>query len=343
MSWLKKLRQNFLSYLRVTDELTVRVYKGFGNSEQVVIYGHVLRLAPLPRKKYRTSFWVNTLALLRLFMVRPVGGATVRLRSQTQDIRFVAEKDGFFRLEWKPEEALAPGWHSVEVDVISTNIDEPLATGTGSFLVPNTTRFACVSDIDDTFLISHSSNLRKRLYVLFTENAYTRDPFEDVVQHYQLLAQAGTTEEHPNPFFYVSSSEWNLYDYIQTFCTRNGIPDGVFLLSQIKGLHEVWKTGQGKHMTKFARIVRILEAFPNKEFILLGDDTQEDPTIYGSLVEHFPNRIHCVYLRRIKPENEARTQDMVTKIKSAGVSCCYFKHSSEAIQHSRSIGLLTHV
>jgi phosphatidate phosphatase APP1 len=338
------IKHKILTWLRISDEPVVKVYRGYVHQQKVVVFGHVLRRSPMPRQKYRQNFWINTFALLRLFMTRPVSGVTVKVGGIREDVRFITEKDGFFRLEWTAE-PLSPGWHPVKVDLITTNLgpENPVATGEGEVYRSHPTQFGIVSDIDDTFLISHSANLRKRLHVMLTENAYSRDPFEDVVKHYQLLAHAGTEVNAPNPFFYVSSSEWNLYDYILTFCEKNDMPDGIYLLSQIKRFREVWKTGQNKHVTKFARIVRILEAFPEMKFVLLGDDTQEDSSIYTSLVIHFPRQIRCVYLRRVHKKNEARTQAFVDQIVAAGVPCCYFKHSSEAIQHSETIGLIEKV
>ena len=43
-----------------------------GMPDHLVIHGHVLALSPLPRKKYRKSILNNAVALLRLFMVKPV-------------------------------------------------------------------------------------------------------------------------------------------------------------------------------------------------------------------------------------------------------------------------------
>ncbi|KAA9354597.1 App1 family protein [Larkinella humicola] len=336
------IKDKILTWLRISDKPVVKVYRGYVHQQKVVVFGHVLRVSPMPRQKYRQNFWINTFALLRLFMMRPVSGATVKVSGIAEDVRFVTEKDGFFRLEWTPGEPFTPGWHPVKVDLITANFgpEDPVATGQGEVYRPHSTQFGIVSDIDDTFLISHSSNLRKRLHVLLTENAHSRDPFEDVVTHYQLLARAGTEGNATNPFFYVSSSEWNLYDYILTFCEKNDMPNGIYLLSQIKRFREVWKTGQNKHVTKFARIVRILEAFPEMKFVLLGDDTQEDPNIYTSLVSHFPQQIRCVYLRRVNKQNSVRTQEFVDQIVAAGVPCCYFSHSSEAIRHSETVGLV---
>ena len=197
-----------------------------------------------------------------------------------------------------------------------------------------------MSDIDDTFLISHSSNLWKKLYVLFTKNAHSRKPFEGVVKHYQLLSQAHTTTNHPNPFFYVSSSEWNLYDFIKEFTRKNELPEGVYLLSQIKRLSEVWKTGATKHSGKFMRIARIMEAYPAQKFVLFGDDSQQDPTIYAGIVTHFPGMVKAVYLRHVYDKNISNVKELIKKIEACGVSCCHFEHSETAIEHSYSIGLL---
>ena len=52
-----------------------------------------------------------------------------------------------------------------------------------------------------------------------------------MVKHYQALAHAGTVPHEPNPFFYVSSSEWNLYDYIREFAKKNEMPKGIYLVT----------------------------------------------------------------------------------------------------------------
>ncbi|WP_266368237.1 App1 family protein [Tellurirhabdus rosea] len=335
------LRRKIWKRLGIADRPVVKVYRGYGSENQVLIYGHVFRLSPLPRRKYRQTVLSNTLALLRLFMVRPVGNVTVRLEGDAASPQTITDRNGFFRLEWVPEQPLPPGWHPVRVSLITTYTSrkETFATGEGEVFIPHRTHLGCISDIDDTFLVSHSSNLRKRLHVLLTENALSRDPFEGVVEHYQLLAQLGTDAEHPNPFFYVSSSEWNLYDYICDFSQKNKMPKGVYLLSELKRLRQVARTGQGKHMTKFSRIVRILEAYPLLKFILLGDDTQEDPAIYASLAEHFPGQIICVYLRQVEEKNREQTWQQVEQIRAAGVDCCYFKNSGEARAHSQTLRL----
>ena len=341
VSFIERIKDKIFVLLRLTNDPVVKVYNGFGNNHSVVIFGHVFTFSPIPRKRFRQNTITNLFALLRLFMVKPVKGAIVKMVWNNITYEAKTAEDGFFKFEWNPGEDIQPGWYSVTVQLIKINErDGHGVQGNGQILIPDQHQYSCISDIDDTFLISHSANLRKRLFVLFTENAHSRKPFEGVVNHYQLLSEAGAVANTPNPFFYVSSSEWNLYDYISEFSKKNHLPKGIYLLNQVKTFKEIFKTGQNKHSTKFMRIARIIEAYPTQRFILLGDNSQQDPVIYASIVEHFPGKIECVYLRNVHKANHEKVQETVKKIEEAGVECCYFSHSGEAIKHSKEIGLI---
>jgi phosphatidate phosphatase APP1 len=336
----KSWKTRFLKWFGLTDEITIKVYHGYGHINHLVIYGHVLGLGPLPRRRYTQSILHNAWALLRLFMVKPLGGAHVRTQWQSKVIEAKTDTDGFFKLEWKDTPPLEVGWHEMKVDMIGQG-GEVVASGSGSLYIPHDTQFGFISDIDDTFLISHSANLPRRLYVLFTRHARSRKPFEGVVRHYQLLAKGSSHPNEPNPFFFVSSSEWNLYDFLLEFSTVNGLPRGVFLLNILKKFSQIIKTGQSHHHTKFARIVRILEGYPNQRFVLLGDSSQQDPYIYQAIVKHFPRQIHAVYIRDVYRKSKQKVAEVINSIEGAGVPCCFFRHSRDAIQHSRAIGLIT--
>jgi len=341
--FMKKIKERLYRWMRLTSLPVVKVYQGYGNGETMVVFGHVLGLSPLPRKRYRRNVWTNTLALLRLFMVRPLPGVEVELWFDGELRSAVTERDGFFRFQWNPPVMPAPGWHTVEVSLHRDAVKSYYGRirGQGAVFVAYPGKYAVISDIDDTFLISYSTNLRKRLYVLLTENAYSRKPFEGVVRHYQWLELAGTRNGYPNPFFYVSSSEWNLYDYITDFSTKNLLPRGVYLLNQTKSFAQIWRTGQNNHATKFMRITRVIQAFPGRGFILLGDDSQQDPFIYASVVAHFPGRVRAVYLRNIHHKNRQAVQAAIDAMQAAGVPVCHFIHSHDAIKHSQHIGLIS--
>ncbi|NSL86629.1 DUF2183 domain-containing protein [Chitinophaga sp. Mgbs1] len=327
-----------LQWLGLRTQPMVKVYRGYGRDGQLQIFGHVLSLSPAAAPQQRKGVLANIGTLLRLFMVRPVANATVYLQWQQRRISTTTATDGFFHFQWAPERPTPAGWHPIIVTY--TQNGEDITSGNGLLYIPHRTQFGCISDIDDTFLISHSGHLHKKLYVLLTRNPAARKPFEGVVQHYRLLSLGRTTSGTPNPFFYVSSSEWNLYDYLLAFADAWDLPQGVYLLNQLKTFSQLWQTGTGKHGTKFTRITRIMESYPHMSFVLLGDDTQQDPHIYEAVASHFPDRILCIYLRQVSRKNRAATEVIVRRLTDKGITCCYFEHSATAIAHSRQYGLI---
>ena len=340
-SLAKRVRRKLYRWMHLTNDPVVKVYNGYGNSEKLVIFGHTLKLSPLPRKKYRKNVFSNTYGLLRLFIIKPLTNTRVRLLWKDKILEAYSQNDGFFKFEWMPDEAPAPGWHSVLISIVNPSRKTKFSESRGAIFVPYPYKNTFISDIDDTFLISHSSNLRRRLYVLLTKNARSRKPFESVVEFYQALEKNGVAEGTSNPFFYVSSSEWNFYDYINEFSKQQALPRGVYLLNQLKKFNELWKTGQNNHSTKFVRITRIIEAYPDQNFILFGDDSQEDPSIYLALAQHFNKKIVAIYIRQVSKVNREKVSAIMEQLKTFNISICYFSHSSEALQHAKENGLIT--
>ena len=318
---------------------TVKVYHGYGHQHNLVVYGHVLAGKPLLRKRYSQNPFFNIKHLAKLFFITPIPNVRVMLQWQQQQLYSTSEIDGFFKFEWQSINIVPAGWHTVVVNLLG-NEDRIIAFGEGKIFVPHSTQYAFISDIDDTVLVSHSAKTGKRLNVLFTKNPRSRKTFADVVKYYHLLSLAHTEIALPNPFFYVSSSEWNLYDDLNEFFKYNGLPKGAFLLNTIKKWFQLFKTGKTKHQGKLIRVVRILEAFPKQRFILLGDNSQKDPEIYSAIANKYPDRVTAIYLRNINSKKEALCNRVMASIKNKTIAICLFKHTEEAIAHSRLIGLI---
>lgn len=339
-SLIEKLKSKLFNAIRLNNHPVIKVYRGFGNNGKITVMGHVLRVSPKPRVTYRQNLVINLFSILRLFMVVPFSGAKISIVWEGITYYTTAEKDGFFRFEISPEKAPDKGWQSVLVKLEEKEYQTQNITGAGEICVPFVFQHGFISDIDDTFLISHSTFLRKRLSVLLFKNARSRKAFEGVVNHYQLLSTNGQVGDNTNPFFYVSGSEWNLYNLLLEFTRVNYLPKGIFLLSPLKKIFQFWKSGQNGLMTKFSRIVRVIEAFPHLKFVLLGDDSQKDVEIYSSIAIHFPEKIFAVYIRNVGKMKSEGTMTKLKEMERLGISCCYFKHSSEAVIHSKKIGLI---
>jgi len=219
--------------------------------------------------------------------------------------------------------------------------DKEHTTAKGEFIKPHPSKDGLISDIDDTFLISRSGAFFTKLYILLTRNINKRKNFKDVVNHYQLLSKIGKSiSKETYAFFYVSSSEWNLYNFIVHFMAKHGLPKGVLKLKNIKnGVGDFLFSGGGGHDHKFQKIKHLLEFYPELDFILLGDDSQKDPDIYLKIAKMFPKNVLAVYIRQTGSTKKQETVSSLHTLNDLGIQTLYFRDSKAAIAHTRALNL----
>ena len=79
------------------NKADVKIYHGFGHTHDLVIFGHVFKKKPSPRKKYTDNILHNVIQLLKLFFVKPLPGMPVQLAWQEQLLHSKTESDGFLK------------------------------------------------------------------------------------------------------------------------------------------------------------------------------------------------------------------------------------------------------
>ncbi len=320
-------------------KLDLKLYRGYVNDEQLVVWGHVFKSwAPnryqLDRKGIR-----HAVSVIHMFRIKPIENMEVQLNFKNLQVTTKTLSDGHFRFNVPFKENLESGWHSYTVacKVFDIGIIE-----IGEVLKPYKSKVAIISDIDDTFLISHSRSFLKKLYVLLLRNINKRKIYDDVVRHYQYLSIAGQDSKiASNSFFYVSSSEWNLYEFIDSFARMHDLPKAVIKLKKIKtGISDFLFTGRGSHDHKFEKIKDIIMFYPEIDYVLMGDDSQRDAEIYERICKTFPSSLRAVYIRQTKRHKKTKTSLILKNIESMNVPTSYFKNSEEALTHSKKIGII---
>ncbi len=318
----------------------LKLYRGYANDQELIVMGHVFK--PTTKKEYdfQKKNFRNATSVIGMFRISTQSNADVYLEHNGTKIHTKALDDGYFKFCIPLAKTSGYGWIDYSVSIHYNNED---ITETASYIRPNKGNFGFISDIDDTFLVSHTRNPLRKLYILLFRNVYSRKVFEDVVPHYQALSLAGKAEKpEQNAFFYVSSSEWNLYKFITQFAEINQLPKAVLLLKDIKtSLADFFFTGSGSHNHKFEKIKHILEFYPTLQYTLLGDDSQQDPYLYESICKIFPVNVVAVYIRQTGSSKKPKASAALKNLESLNVKVCYFKESSEAIAHSKKIGLIS--
>jgi phosphatidate phosphatase APP1 len=320
-------------------KLDLKLYRGYVNEKELVVSGHVFKSWAPDKYRLDGKGIRHAVEILHMFRIKPFPNIEVTLNFRGLTVTTKTLDDGYFRFAIPFFEDLESGWHPYTV---ICKISKFGIVNCGELLKPFDGKLGIISDIDDTFLISHSNNFFKKLYVLLLRNLNRRKIFEDVVQHYKALSLAGQSNNvASNSFFYVSSSEWNLYEFIDSFIHLHELPKAVIKLKKIKtGISDFLFTGRGSHDHKFEKIKDIISFYPHLAYVLLGDDTQQDPYIYERICKIFPLNIKAVYIRQKGSSQKSSVENLLKNIASLNVEVCYFKYSQEAIAHSKEIGII---
>ncbi len=158
-----------------------------------------------------------------------------------------------------------------------------------------------ISDIDDTIKDSHVLDKKELL-----ANTFLR-PFRAIpgmVDTYQRWRQAGAV------FHYVSSSPWQLYPDLSAFMQEQGFPEGSFHLKMFRlqdgGLQALLASATS---SKPPIIDKLLQTYPGRRFILVGDSGEQDPEIYGDIARQYPGQIQRIFIRQVsKQDDDTRFQ-----------------------------------
>jgi phosphatidate phosphatase APP1 len=320
-------------------EPILKLYRGYANEEELIVMGHVFKPTKTKDYAFEKKKFKNASSIIRLFRIKTKSNADVYLKHNNSTIHTKTLADGYFKFCLPVDPNAGHGWIDYEVSIIH---NQKTIAVKESYIRPQIGKLGIISDIDDTFLISYTMNPLRKIYVLLFRNVNSRKVFEDVVSHYQALSSSGrTNKDEQNAFFYVSSSEWNLYRFIIKFTQIHQLPKAVLLLKDIKtSLTDFFWSGRGDHNHKFEKIKHILEFYPNLKYVLLGDDSQEDPFLYEAICKIFPVNVIAVYIRKTGAKEKDKVSIAMKNLESLNVSTCYFTHSNEAIQHSKKIGLI---
>lgn len=178
-----------------------------------------------------------------------------------------------------------------------------------------------VSDIDDTLVHSFIyRKLRKFRTLMFT----TMEKRKAVVSMHELLNSFITKGAIP---VYLSNSEQNLYPLIYRFLLHNHFPAGPLFLKQMRRIVDVVMNIKfpPANTHKISTLEELLTLFPEKKFILMGDNTQHDLTIYLSMAEKFGNSIQYIIIRKVveKKADDLLIEKAKEKLKVNNVGLYY--------------------
>ncbi|OYN86674.1 ABC transporter ATP-binding protein [Parenemella sanctibonifatiensis] len=197
------------------------------------------------------------------------------------------------------------------VDVALADIDLPAGEAEAEFVTagskpvrapitvvaPEVT-MGLVSDIDDTVI---STSLPRPLIAAWNSFVVHENARQAVPGMAEMYAEM--LHDHDGaPTVYVSTGAWNTAGFLTRFLQHYGFPSGPLLLTDWGPTPAGWWRSGPAH--KRACLQRLAEDFPGIRWVLVGDDGQHDPALYGDFASQHPDKVRAIALRELTPTEQ---------------------------------------
>ena len=285
---------------------------------RVAIAGMVTRPLPL-RSRRRTMAMAVLKRLLDLdddqagsavfqrraeaFLFQRVAGQTVHvtLAGQTHDAG-QTDRTGHFQAVIELDDAqvreaashAGAGGRWIAYDGIVVDGDEPEApaTSAGRVHLVDGSGLSVISDIDDTVKETNVANRRELLANTFVREFRAVPGIVDVYRAWQA---------HGTAFHYVSASPWQLAECLDGFLADVGLPAGSLHLKLFR-LKDSTPLGRlsSRKRSKRRTIERIMEQFPERRFLLIGDSGERDPEVYAAVAKRRGDQVAGIVIREVE-------------------------------------------
>lgn len=294
--------RHIAGWVKPTGPLRIDGYRSFGTGSQVSIRGRVLA-GPHPGSAREGEHSLRSAGrMASRFLTSEVADVTVEVCYDGVARATYSDDEGYFRVDFELDHDPRPGsrwttaqaraldheagagpWCPIEVLVIGRNVDRII-----------------ISDVDDTILLNGVGAAVRTVLTTISGSELTREAVPgaaDLYQHLCSPSEAGVGR----PIFYVSSSPWNLHDFLVAFLAINQFPAGPLLLRDI-GLNRHTFSNSAHRDHKIDSITDILERLPQTSVVLIGDSSLQDAHAFAHIIDTHPGRIEAAFLRDVGDE-----------------------------------------
>lgn len=257
-------------------------YYGYGDLDKVRVFARVMMSNPdTESKAARRGF--------RQFFTVQLGNHPVTIHAGDATVHTHTSEGGYIDFPVK-DHGLPAGWQKINIEAEGA---EPVEAEV--LIVEPGCQFGVVSDVDDTVLVTMLPRAVQAAYNSWIVRTNARKPVPGMSEFYSTIRA-----QHPNvPFFYLSTGAWNTFPALVNFIAKHALPKGPMLLTDWGPTQTgLFRSGQ-EH--KRVQLRNLVIDFPDITWILVGDDGQHDPFIYGNFAEEHPDRVAAIAIRQLTP------------------------------------------
>ena len=273
-------------------------FTGYGSVKTARVFARIVLSPHEPEEARRAMTHAEDTLLeiaqrgYRYFVTAPANGVRVTVRLGEGQTTAVSDRGGYVDVEVHGH-GLPPGWQEAQL-----TLDNGDTLSVSVMVVDPQARTGLVSDIDDTVMVTHLPRILIAGWNTFIRSELGREQVPGMSAMYRaLLAERPTM-----PIFYLSTGAWNVAPAITRFLRRHSYPVGPLLLTDWGPTNTGWFRSGQEHKERELR--RLRQEFPDIRWILVGDDGQHDPVIYGEFAHEFPEAVEAVAIRELSPTEQ---------------------------------------
>lgn len=182
--------------------------------------------------------------------------------------------------------------HQLNYQAVLSNKDRRQFSGQVKLIASE--GLSIISDIDDTIKISEVTNRKNLLNHTFYMDFKAVPGMAELYS--ELLNEQGALH-------FVSSSPWQLYPSLLTFIEEAGFPIADYALKSFRFKDSsLMNLFVSSLETKPPQIIEIINRYPDRKFILVGDSGEKDPEVYAQIQQQFPHQILKIWIRNVTAE-----------------------------------------
>lgn len=323
--------------LHMRDPIMIQPYYGYGNETCVFLKGRVLEKEKIKEKKEGASTWRHMKNTYRRYESDEIPGIWLKASYGGREIETKTDDEGFFELEFRFDTPINYDWtgNKVKLQLLETKTDHDETETEGLIFVPHKdSEYGIISDIDDTVLVSNITDFLSKLRLMLLKDSTERSPFPGIAAFLRALC-SGYDDRVSNPLFYVSGSEWNLFDLLVHFFRYHNIPEGPLFLRDKGTRFDKPDVASTEQEYKHSQVCRILDTYPQLQFICIGDSGQHDPEIYAQVVKEYPGRVLGVYIRDVSDEQrDEEVHRIAEEVRKNGTEMLLLPETLSAARHA---------
>ncbi len=285
------------------EKVVVFPFDGYLSAGRLFVIARVLSYFKIHWE--RESKFALFASSLKRWYTNEIAGAELEVRFLGKSFRVQTNSEGFVSIDlpWE-HDIVEPCALPISFKILSLPKKKYKVPAQGFegkiFFMGLSPKTIVISDIDDTILHTNVLSKSRMVYNSVFLSPQKRHAIENSAAFLYNL-----TQRDLKPIFYISNSPYNLYYYLQRFLSCKQFPTGPLFLRDYGRRNTILPEGYDSH--KHYKLSKILEFYPDSNFILLGDDAEHDPRIYYSVKEQYKDRIQQIFLRFVG--DEAKTND----------------------------------